>query len=34
MVVALVLTATLTVALFFYPDPALALVEQLVGGSP
>jgi multicomponent Na+:H+ antiporter subunit D len=34
MVAALVLTATLTVVLFFYPDPALALVEQLVGGGP
>ena len=31
MVCALVLTATLTVVLFFYPGPALSLVEQLVG---
>ncbi len=34
MVAALVFTASATVLLFFYPDPALALVEQLVGGRP
>jgi multicomponent Na+:H+ antiporter subunit D len=32
MVVAIVLTAAMTVGLFFYPDPALELVQQLVGG--
>ncbi|RLA36288.1 MAG: monovalent cation/H+ antiporter subunit D family protein [Gammaproteobacteria bacterium] len=32
MVAALVATAVLTVTLFFYPDWALALAEQLVGG--
>ena len=32
MVAALVVTAGLTVAVFFYPDLALALAEQLVGG--
>jgi len=33
MVAALVATAALTVAIFFYPDLALALAEQLVGGT-
>jgi len=32
MVIAIVLTAAMTVGLFFYPDPALELVQQLVGG--